>query len=156
MICLPSVSTLQGMCLMVPKDHSEDNNIKTMFESLGGCIECESEEIMRAMMVPTGLMGPMYAILQSNRDWLVEKGVPPGDASFFLAKLYLGMMLDAEKDCHDPERFDNLIDEQTPGGLNEQSIENLKRMNAFDSYRSAMDSMLSRLEGKTDGYVDNT
>lgn len=30
------------------------------------------------------------------------------------------MVQDAELDCDNPRRFDDLIDEQTPGGLNEQ------------------------------------
>jgi hypothetical protein len=30
------------------------------------------------------------------------------------------MVQDAELDCDNPQRFDDLINEQTPGGLNEQ------------------------------------
>ena len=30
------------------------------------------------------------------------------------------MVQDAELDCDNPHRFDDLINEQTPGGLNEQ------------------------------------
>ena len=29
------------------------------------------------------------------------------------------MVQDAERDCRDPDRFDVLVEEQTPGGLNE-------------------------------------
>lgn len=75
------------------------------------------------MMVPTGLMGPMYGILRNNRDWLIKQGVPAKDASYFLARNYQSMIQDAERKCEDPNHFDDLIAEQTPGGLNEQVSE---------------------------------
>ena len=50
----------------------------------------------------------------------VNQGVPAQDASYFVGKSYLSMVQDAEPDCANPRRFDDLIEEQTPGGLNEQ------------------------------------
>ena len=50
----------------------------------------------------------------------VKQGVSPQDASYFVGKSFLSMVQDAELDCDNPRRFDDLIDEQTPGGLNEQ------------------------------------
>ena len=37
-----------------------------------------------------------------------------------MGRSYLSMVQDAERDCRDPRRFDALVAEQTPGGLNEQ------------------------------------
>ena len=51
---------------------------------------------------------------------LVKQGVSPKDASYFVGRSYLSMVQDAERDCENPERFDALVEEQTPGGLNEQ------------------------------------
>ena len=51
----------------------------------------------------------------------VNQGVPLQDASYFVGRSYLSMVQDAEYDCEtNPRRFDDLIEEQTPGGLNEQ------------------------------------
>jgi hypothetical protein len=50
----------------------------------------------------------------------VKHGVTPKDASYFVGRSYLSMVQDAERNCQDPKRFDDLIEEQTPGGLNEQ------------------------------------
>jgi len=47
-----------------------------------------------------------------------------------------------------------LIAEQTPGGLNEQGLRNLEKQGVFERYDRAMDAILSRLEGKTDGNLD--
>ena len=114
---LPSVATQQGICQVVPKGNTM---LKLLFESLGGCVECENEDAMKVLMVPTSLMGPFYRLLKSNRDWLVKNGVPEKDASYFVTKQYSSMLKDAELDCENPARLDVLIDEQTPGGLNEQ------------------------------------
>ena len=50
----------------------------------------------------------------------VKHGVTPKDASYFVGRSYLSMVQDAERNCQNPKRFDDLIEEQTPGGLNEQ------------------------------------
>jgi pyrroline-5-carboxylate reductase len=166
MICLPSVARHQGISLVTPRlDQTlgEKNTcvsvLKGFLDSLGGYIECETEHVMNAMMIPAGLMGPMYGILRNNRDWLVKQGVPAKDASYFIARQYLGMMQDAvvqgngngEASAH---RFDDLIQEQTPGGLNEQALGNLKELGVFDAYDTAMNALLSRLEGRSDGSLE--
>jgi pyrroline-5-carboxylate reductase len=87
---------------------------------LGGVVECKSEDDMRTMMVMTGLMGPMYAIARTNRDWLVSKGIPAKDANVFISQTYLSVIQDATEECDNSQRFDELVKEQTPGGLNEQ------------------------------------
>ena len=49
---LPPVAKLQGTCIMVPPDQSS-LQIQKLFSTLGGdCIECETEAIMDAMMIP--------------------------------------------------------------------------------------------------------
>lgn len=110
----------------------------------------------------------------------VKRGVSPEDASYFVGRSYLSMVQDAERDCGNPNRFDDLVEEQTPGGLNEQvshsglfiiidsasrlltqirrwlvsvsqALGNLEKQNVFDSFDRAMDAVLSRLQGKSDG-----
>lgn len=56
----------------------------------------------------------------------VKQGVSPEDASYFLGRTYLSIVQDAERNSKDPTRFDELIKEQTPGGLNEQVSHNHK------------------------------
>lgn len=55
-----------------------------------------------------------------HKIFTVKQGVSPKDASYFVGRSYLSMVQDAERDCEDPKRFDELVEEQTPGGLNEQ------------------------------------
>ena len=60
----------------------------------------------------------------------MKHGVSPEDASFFVGRSYLSMVQDAERACHDPKRFDALVEEQTPGGLNEQ-VSTVQLLNVF-------------------------
>jgi len=72
------------------------------------------------MMVMTGLMGPMYAIARANKEWLLTKGISSENSNAFISQTYLSVIQDMAEECHNPERFDQLVAEQTPGGLNEQ------------------------------------
>ena len=71
---------------------------------------------MKALLLSNGLIILIYISL----SMIVKHGVSPEDASFFVGRSYLSMVQDAERDCHDPKRIDALVEEQTPGGLNEQ------------------------------------
>ncbi|KAL7489416.1 hypothetical protein ACHAW6_015010 [Cyclotella cf. meneghiniana] len=153
LICLPPIAQREGCALLQPPASNSNGHtyLKSMLDALGGCVECANDDIMNAMMIPGCLMGPMYGIMRNNRDWLVKQGVSPEDASYFIGRTYLSIVQDAERNSRDPSRFDELIEEQTPGGLNEQSLRNLEQQGVFDAYNNAMNAILSRLEGKSDG-----
>ena len=142
-----------------PEQHVANPHIETilrMLDLLGGYVECETEEIMNVMITPTCLMGPLYGILQQNQEWLVKKGVPAKDATYFIGRQYWSMMQDAERNCHeDPHRFKELVAEQTPGGLNEQALSNLRQLGMYEAYDQAMEAVLSRLHGDSDGSLPN-
>ena len=106
---------------------------------------------MEAMMVTTCMMGPIYGLMRRNRDFLVGQGVEAGDASYVVGRQYFGMVKDALAECENPERFDDLIEEQTPGGLNEQTLKNLDSEGFLDTYERAMAAILARIQGKSDG-----
>ena len=61
------------------------------------------------------------------------------------------MIRDAEGRSRDPQAYEELIAEQTPGGLNEQGLENLTKLGAIDAFDKVQDAMLDRIEGKSDG-----
>jgi pyrroline-5-carboxylate reductase len=164
MICLPAVATLQGVSLVTPPQKVHHPILLTLLQALGGFVECETQHQMNAMMVPTGMMGSMYGLLRTNRDWLVKQGVNPKDASYFVAQQYSSMMQDALNDDdnkdnddntggnhYNPQRFDDLVEEQTPGGLNEQALQNLEQQGVWGAYENVMDALLDRLEGRSDG-----
>lgn len=125
---LPSIAKQEGCALIIPKSNPQQKQanptiatIHRFLDLCGGYVECETEELMNVMITPTCLMGPFYGILRQNQEWLVNKGVPQEDATYFIGKQYASMMADAERGCHNnPQHFEDLVEEQTPGGLNEQ------------------------------------
>jgi pyrroline-5-carboxylate reductase len=132
-------------------DASENSVLLPLFKTLGGCVQATDEAQMSAMMVPSGLMGSMYGILRNNRDWLIKQGVPESDASYLVGRYYWGMVQDAERGCVEPSHFDELIAEQTPGGLNQQGLSNLESLGVMDSYDKVQSAILSRIQGNSDG-----
>jgi pyrroline-5-carboxylate reductase len=159
MICLPAVMVCEGTPLLVPRCTSSTRNLSSLLSTLGGqegtCIECENEEIMEAMMVSTCMMGPMYGLMRTNRDFLISKGVPKRDANNFVARNYWGITKDALvtslEEGSEEDSLEKLIAEQTPGGLNEQALRNLSEAGMLDLYTNAMQAVLNRIQGKSDG-----
>lgn len=151
MICLPAVAQLEGTPLLVP--HSKSKLLHGLISSLGSgtCIQCENEDIMESMMVTTCMMGPVYGLMRTNRDFLISKGVPAQDATQMVKRQYWAMVKDALLKGDDENSLDALIEEQTPGGLNEQSLKNLESVGFLKSYEDAMEAVLGRIKGETDG-----
>jgi pyrroline-5-carboxylate reductase len=156
MICLPAVAQLEGTPLLVPRSKSLE--LKSLLSTLGSgtCIECKNEDVMESMMVTTCMMGPIYGLMKTNRDFLISRGVPSTDATTLVGRQYWGMVKDALDRCDDETSFDDLIEEQTPGGLNEQSLKNLQGVGFLKSYEDAMEAVLGRIKGDTDGSMKDT
>ena len=158
-ICLPAVSQHEGVCLVTPK--SNDGKLLPLFESLGGVIEATDEAQMSVMMVPSGLMGSLYGMMKQSRDWLLRNAGGDGagamsksDASYLVGRMFWGMVQDAERRCREDDAFEELIAEQTPGGLNEQALRNWQHMGALDDLDRVQDALLERITGKGDGSIN--
>ncbi len=93
--------------------------------------------------------------MKTNRDFLVKKGVPIKDANNVVSRQYWAITKDAmvrsEEEDDVEDSLDKLISEQTPGGLNEQALKNLEGVGFLKSYEEAMEAVLGRIQGKTDG-----
>jgi pyrroline-5-carboxylate reductase len=155
MICLPAVAYNEGVCLLQAPQCADDATsskrlsvLLQLFDSLGGVLIAKDDRQMSAMMVVSGLMGTFYGTLRQNRDWLVEhSGLSPEGASFLVTRYYHGMILDAMREPN----FDKLIEDQTPGGLNEQALVNAESLGIEDIQNKVQDAMFRRLLGESDG-----
>ncbi len=153
MICLPSIATHEGVCLHctpIPNPTLTD-----MFRRVSGVVTLSTEKEMEAAMVSSCIMGPMYGIMREGRDWLLRHtSLSPQEASYLIIQQYVGAVKDAEKECEtNAHRLDDLIDEQTAGGLNEQGLVNLEQLGGLEAQRRVMDSTLSRIRGESDGSI---
>lgn len=61
-----------------------------------------------------------------------------------------------ERSSEGDSSLDLLIEEQTPGGLNEQTLRNLESVGFFiKSCDDTMEAVLERIQGKSDGSLKN-
>ena len=197
MICLPGVQyNNDGICLLqIPSTDSslpaiqhdsnivttvvdEDTSVITLPELmnllgiLGHVVTVTSDEQMSTYMVPTGLMGLLYGIIRTNRDWILNHDDTPDTttisdkrqqqqqqqqrkiATKLVLRCYNNMIQDAirrldDDDDDGTDLLEELIQEQTSGGLNEQALAN--GMSIMNIYEQVQDAMLLRILGKSDG-----
>lgn len=158
MICLPAVADCNGLCLLQtpPPDclgtEGADSSLLVieLCQALGGVVPVNTAEQMSALMVTTCLMGSFYGILRNNREFLVNNGVDRALASYAVGRLYENMVQDIHRVIREPDGFDALIAEQTPGGLNEQGLNDLTRRGVLDAYDEVQKALFSRIRGDSD------
>ena len=153
MICLPSIANHQGVCLHCCPIPNE--TLTSLFRRTSSVVTLSNEAEMEAAMVTTCLMGPTYGIMREGRDWLLKHTqLSAKEASYLIIQQYIGFIQDAEHESDtNPNRLDDLIAEQTKGGLNEQGLANLDRLGGLEAHRRVMDATLSRIRGDTDGTI---
>ena len=95
--------------------------VAEIFDALGTAVVVDSEPLMKKMMCVTGLMGQFYAQQRQTQAFLVAQGVGT---------------------------FDELVHEQTPGGINEQVVRELTEAGAYRALDDTLDGILARIEGR--------
>ena len=154
LICLPSIARHEGIALVCCGKHdtngAEENTtppsptptqtfVQTLLQPMGGCVLLDTEHDLEACMVTTCTMGPLYGVMQKQRDWLLANTaqLQPQEATKLVVQQFLGSILDASyklqenntqtnptkngdgntDDDHENavDLFQVLIDEQTPG-----------------------------------------
>ncbi|KAL3939156.1 MAG: hypothetical protein SGBAC_006064 [Bacillariaceae sp.] len=154
MICLPSIARHQGVSLHCCP--TKNRFLTSLFQATGGVSTLQSEPELEAAMMTTCVMGPIYGMMKHGRDWLTQHtNLSAAEASELVVKQYVGAVLDAEKDCDQPTRLEDLIEEQTPGGINEQALRNMEQMGGMETQTKVMDAILSRIRGESDGSVSS-
>ena len=72
------------------------------------------------------MMASYYEILRTMSEWLVKKGIKRIDAQKYISSLFLALSEDAV--LNSKKDFRILVsDSQTPGGLNQQGLKEIKR-----------------------------
>ena len=93
------------------------------------------------------MMAPYYEILNVLSLWLTKKGLNKKQAKSYITSLFLALSENADKN-----KFRDLKDlvkkSQTPRGLNEQSLNELKKLNFYKSLNLTSNNILKRLKGK--------
>lgn len=121
---------------------------KEVFDNLGTAVVLTTEAHMDVMMTLGCVMGPFYELEVKTAQWLVEQGVAPATSVEYTASVYNMFAQDAMGKRHlGPAGIAALVEEQTPGGLNETNIKKLTQEGFYQAHVDVMDSTLAKLRG---------
>ncbi len=142
-IPLPPISIRKGPVPIFPPD----KKVKLFFDNLGTTVEINNEKLSLNFWSTSSMMAPFYELLQTLSSWLTSRGIKKADAQKYITSLFVALSEDA--------RINSIRDlkilvknSQTPKGLNEQAVNELKKLGFFKSLNKTANSVLSRLKKK--------
>ena len=139
-IPLPPISLRKGPIPICPPD----KQIKSFFNKLGTTIEIKNEKSSKNFWATSGMMAPFYELLKVLSDWLVERGIKRNEAQKYITSLFVALseysVINSKKDLKYLVK-----DSQTPKGLNEQAVKQLRKAGFYRSLEKSLNSILRRL-----------
>ena len=139
-IPLPPISLGKGPVPICPPD----NQVKSFFNKIGTTVEIRSERASKNFWATSGMMAPFYEILRVLSDWLVKKGIKRSEAQKYITSLFVALSEDSVVNSKKHLKY-LVSDSQTPGGLNEQSVRELKKSGFYKSLEKSLNSIHKRL-----------
>ena len=140
-IPLPPISIKKGPIPIFPPDR----RVKKFFNELGTTIEIKNEKLSLNFWSTSSMMAPFYELLQILSEWLVKKGINKNDAQKYITSLFIALSEDAKINSNKDLKI-LVKNSQTPKGLNEQAVNELRNLRFYKSLKKTLDSVLSRLK----------
>ena len=139
-IPLPFISLKKGPVPIYPPD----KQVKKFFNKIGTTVEIRNEKVSKNFWATSGMMAPFYEMLKVLSDWLVKKGIKRNEAQKYITSLFVALSEDSV--VNSKKHLKYLVSEsQTPGGLNEQGVKELRRSGFYKSLEKSLNSILKRL-----------
>ena len=139
-IPLPPISLRRGPVPLFPPNKKARN----FFNKLGTTVEIRNEKLSKNFWSTSGMMAPFYELLSTMSNWLVKRGVKRDKAQQYITSLFAALSEDAVVNSKKDLKF--LVKEsQTPKGLNEQGVRELRKYGFFSSTEKTLNSILKRL-----------
>ena len=139
-IPLPPISIRKGPVPIFPPN----KKVKNFFNKLGTTVEINNEKLSKNFWSTSGMMAPFYELLSTMSNWLVERGVKRDKAQKYITSLFVALSEDAVVNSKKDLKY--LVKEsQTPRGLNEQGVKELRKSGFYRSTEKTLNSILKRL-----------
>ena len=139
-IPLPPISIKRGPVPIFPPD----KQLRNFFNKIGTTVEIKSEKSSKNFWATSGMMAPFYEILKVLSDWLVKKGIKRNEAQKYITSLFVALSEDSV--INSKKHLKYLVAEsQTPRGLNEQAVKELRKRGFYKSLEKSLSSILKRL-----------
>mgnify|MGYP001167675383 len=139
-IPLPPISLRKGPVPVFPPN----NKVRNFFNKLGTTVEIKNEKLSKNFWSTSGMMAPFYELLSTMSNWLVKRGVKRDKAQQYITSLFAALSEDAVVNSKKDLKF-LVKDSQTPKGLNEQGVKELRKYGFFSSTEKTLNSILKRL-----------
>lgn len=141
-IPFPPVALHEGATVVCPPEPT----VCSLFNLLGNSVPIEHEDKLKVMYAASALMGPFYQTVVSAASWLHSHGIPEEQAAAFAAGFHRCVSADliGKKSISE---LQNLVKEQTPGGLNEEAVRRMSAAGNYNAQARAMDAIYHRVKG---------
>ena len=138
---LPPISLRKGPVPICPPDVK----VKNFFNHLGIAVEISNEKLFTNFWCMTAMMAPYYEILNTLSKWLSSKGLKKIDTQKYITSLFFAMSEDAAVNSKKDLKI-LVKNSQTPGGLNEQALNELRKLGFYKLLNKTANSVLKRLK----------
>ena len=139
-IPLPPISLKKGPVPISPPN----KQVKVFFDKIGTTVEIRSEKSSKNFWATSGMMAPFYEILKVLSEWLVKKGIKRNEAQKYITSLFVALSEDSVMNSKKDLKY-LVKDSQTPKGLNEQAVKQLRKAGFYRSLEKSLNSILKRL-----------
>jgi len=139
-IPLPPISIKKGPVPICPPD----KQVRNFFDKIGTTVEINSENSSKNFWATSGMMAPFYEILKVLSGWLVKKGIKRNEAQKYITSLFVALSEDSVINSKKDLKY-LVADSQTPGGLNEQAVKELRKSSFYKSLEKSLNNILKRL-----------
>jgi len=139
-IPLPPISLGKGPVPIYPPD----KQVKFFFDKIGTTIEIRSEKLSKNFWSTSGMMAPFYEMLKVLADWLVKKGIKRKESQKYITSLFVALSEDSVVNSKNHLKY-LVAESQTPGGLNEQGVKELRKFGFYKSLEKSLNNILKRL-----------
>ncbi|MDR5904380.1 NAD(P)-binding domain-containing protein [Franzmannia qiaohouensis] len=141
---LPYVAKAAGPVLLYPGQLQAI----TLFEQLGPLEIATDESTLDTLWTLTAMMAPYFASIDTMANWAQQQGVAADQAGRFISGMLtaLGSLCEDYPDGH----FAQLVAaSQTPGGINQQALQQLQRSGCCEALEQALDGVQQRISRHT-------
>ena len=139
-IPMPPIRLGKGPVAIFPPDRK----VKDFFNKIGTTIEIRNEKLSNNFWAISGTMASFYELVKVLSDWLTKKKLNRIQAQQYITSLYSALAELASVNSKKPLK--NFVAEsQTPGGLNWQGVNELRKSGYYKSLEKSVNNILKRL-----------
>ena len=138
-IPMPPIRMGKGPVAIFPPN----KKVRSFFDKIGTTIEIKNEKLSKNFWAISGTMASFYELLNILSKWLIRKKTNKIVSQKYVTLLYSALAELALLNSSKPLK--NLVNEQTPGGLNWQGVNELRKSGYYRLLEKSLIRIYKRL-----------